>query len=45
MVSFERTIREGKFEVLSNDVRKLTGRMPQSLSNFAMQHRAMLVAQ
>jgi NAD(P)H dehydrogenase (quinone) len=45
MVSFERTIREGKFAVLSDDVRKLTGRSPQSLLNFAMQHRAMLTAQ
>lgn len=45
MVSFERTIREGKFAVLSDDVRKLTGRTPQSLSSFALQHRALLTAQ
>ena len=45
MVSFERTIREGKFAVISDDVRKLTGHAPQSLRSFAMEHRAMLAAQ
>ena len=45
MVSFERTIREGKFAVISDDVRKLTGHAPQSLLSFAMEHRAMLAAQ
>lgn len=45
MVSFERTIREGKFAVISDDVRQLTGRAPQSLRSFAMQHQDMLKAQ
>ena len=39
MVSFERTIREGYFAVMSNDVEKLTGKKPQSLRDFALAHR------
>jgi NAD(P)H dehydrogenase (quinone) len=45
MVSFERTVREGKFAVISDDVLKLTGRAPQSFRSFAMEHRDMLRAQ
>lgn len=45
MVSFERTIREGKFAVISDDVLKLSGHAPQSLRSFAMEHRDMLRAQ
>jgi len=44
MVSFERTIREGRFAVISDDVRKLTGRAPQSLHSFAMENRGMLTS-
>ncbi len=35
MVSFERTIREGRFAVISSDVKKLTGHEPKSLRRFA----------
>lgn len=44
MVSFERTVREGKFAVLSDDVLKLTGHAPKSLRTFAMEHQQMLAA-
>jgi NAD(P)H dehydrogenase (quinone) len=44
MVSFERTIREGKFAVISDDVMTLTGHAPQSLLSFAMEHQDMLKA-
>jgi NAD(P)H dehydrogenase (quinone) len=36
MVSFERTIREGYFAVISDHVRKLSGHEPQSLRSFAL---------
>jgi NAD(P)H dehydrogenase (quinone) len=39
MVSFERTIREGYFAVMSDDVEKLTGQKPQRLRDFALAHR------
>lgn len=42
MVSFERTIREGRFAVISNDVERLTGKKPQSLRDFANANRAFL---
>lgn len=35
MVSFEREVRNGKFEVISNDVEMLTGRAPKSFRAFA----------
>lgn len=38
MVSFERAIREGHFEILSDDVERLTGRRPQSLRQVFEQH-------
>jgi NAD(P)H dehydrogenase (quinone) len=38
MVSFERAIREGFFEVISDDVEKLTGRKPRSLRQVFEQH-------
>ena len=41
MVSFERAIREGFFAVLSDDVRKLTGRAPRSLREVMIQYRPM----
>ncbi len=44
MVSFERTIREGYFSLLTDDVEKLTGKKPQSLRDFAMANRAALRA-
>jgi NAD(P)H dehydrogenase (quinone) len=44
MVSFEKTIREGYFAILSNDVEKLTGHKPQPLRDFAMQRRQTLKA-
>ena len=44
MVSFERTIREGRFAVITDDVRTLTGRAPQSLRSFAIAHRPALLA-
>ncbi len=42
MVSFERTIREGRFAVISDDVEKLTGNKPQSLRSFAEENRQLL---
>jgi NAD(P)H dehydrogenase (quinone) len=36
MVSFERSIREGRFAVISDDVQKLAGHPPQSLRKFAL---------
>ncbi|MGH8228531.1 MAG: SDR family oxidoreductase [Steroidobacteraceae bacterium] len=44
MVSFERAIREGFLEVLSDDVEKLTGHKPQSLRSFFLEHRETLRA-
>jgi NAD(P)H dehydrogenase (quinone) len=44
MVSFGKAIREGGFAVISDDVRKLLGRAPQSLRSFALEHREMLRA-
>lgn len=45
MVSFGKALREGRFAAISDDVRKLLGRAPQSLRSFAMEHREMLRAQ
>lgn len=42
MVSFERTIREGYFAIISDDVEKLTGHKPQALRDFAVQRRESL---
>ena len=44
MVSFERTIREGYFAIISNDVETLTGHEPQGLRDFAMRRRDTLRA-
>jgi len=44
MVSFERTIREGRFAVISDDVEKLTGKKPQSLMDYAMENQVFLQA-
>jgi NAD(P)H dehydrogenase (quinone) len=44
MVSVERAVRLGHMQVLSDDVRKLTGRAPQSLRSFALERRAQLRA-
>ncbi len=38
MVSFERAIREGYFNVLSDHVERLTGRAPKSLRQICMEH-------
>nr|WP_315425833.1 SDR family oxidoreductase [uncultured Albidiferax sp.] len=38
MVSFERAIREGHFEIISNDVERLTGRKPRTLRQVFEQH-------
>ena len=45
MVSYERSIREGRFAVISDDVHKLAGHAPQSVRTFAQEHRAALVTQ
>jgi len=44
MVSFERTIREGRFALLSDDVEKLTGRKPMSIRELALSNRHLLQA-
>lgn len=44
MVSFERAIRTGHMAVISGDVRKLTGRQPQSMRDVLLERRAMLRA-
>jgi NAD(P)H dehydrogenase (quinone) len=44
MVSFERAIREGFLELLSDDFEKLTGRKPQSLRSLFLEHRTALRA-
>jgi NAD(P)H dehydrogenase (quinone) len=41
MVSFERAIREGFFAVLSDDVRKLTGKPPRALREVLIQYQPM----
>ena len=41
MVSFERAIREGFLDVLSNDVEKLTGRAPRPLRDVLIQYQPM----
>lgn len=38
MVSFERTIREGRFRILSGEVKALTGHAPKSLRQLAREH-------
>lgn len=42
MVSFEATIRDGDFAVISDDVKKLTGKDPISLRDFFMKHQPLL---
>ena len=42
MVTFERTIREGRFSIISDDVEKLTGQKPMSLRTFAEEHAEFL---
>lgn len=44
MVSFERAIREGFLDLLSDDFEKLTGRKPQSLGSLFLEHRDQLRA-
>jgi len=43
MVSFERTIREGRFSIISNDFETLTGHKPKSLRALAEAHRDLLL--
>lgn len=38
MVSFERAIREGHFDVVTDDVQRLTGRAPRSMREVYLQH-------
>jgi NAD(P)H dehydrogenase (quinone) len=45
MVSYERSIREGRFAVISDDVRKLTGHAPKSVRAFAQEQRAAMLPQ
>lgn len=45
MVSFEVTIRQGGFAVISDDVRNLTGRAPESVRSFLMRHRKQVLAE
>ncbi len=42
MVSYERSIREGRFAVISDDVRRLSGHAPQSVRAFALAMRELL---
>lgn len=44
MVSFEQAIRSGHMAVISNDVKKLTGREPQSMRSVLRERQAMLCA-
>lgn len=44
MVSFEATIREGGFEVLSDHVEQLTGRKPESVRDFLFRYKADILA-
>ena len=44
MVSFERAIRDGFLDLLSDDVEKLTGRKPQTLRSLFLEHRERLRA-
>ena len=44
MVSFEATIRQGGFAVLSDDVLRLTGRRPESVRDFLMRHKEQILA-
>ncbi len=41
MVSFERAIREGYLDVLSNDVETLTGKTPRALRDVLIQYQPM----
>lgn len=41
MVSFEETIADGDFAIISDDVEKLTGRKPESMRHFLERHRDM----
>ncbi|HSI56152.1 MAG TPA: SDR family oxidoreductase [Ideonella sp.] len=44
MVSFEATIRQGGFAVLSDHVQRLTGRAPESAASFLMRHKDQILA-
>lgn len=44
MVSFEATLRQGGFAVLSDDVLRLTGRAPESVHNFMARHKDQILA-
>lgn len=44
MVSFEATIREGGFAVISDDVLRLTGRAPESVRDFMLRHKDQILA-
>jgi len=44
MVSFEATLRQGGFAVISDDVLRLTGRAPESVRDFMMRHKDQILA-
>jgi NAD(P)H dehydrogenase (quinone) len=44
MVSYERETRNGRFAVMSDDVRQLTGRAPRSFRDFCNQRKDQLRA-
>lgn len=44
MVSFEATIRQGGFAVISDDVLSLTGRAPEPVRDFLMRHKDQILA-
>jgi NAD(P)H dehydrogenase (quinone) len=44
MVSFEATIRQGGFAVISDHVLRLTGRQPESVRDFMMRHKDQILA-
>ena len=44
MVSFEATLRQGGFAVISDDVQRLTGRAPESVRDFMLRHKDQILA-
>ena len=44
LVSAEANTRAGKFDIVTDDFKTLTGREPQSLKTFFEEHRAALTA-
>jgi NAD(P)H dehydrogenase (quinone) len=44
LVSADANIRAGNFDLVTNDFNKLTGKIPQSLKAFFVEHKAALIA-